>query len=106
MMAEGSWTLEWQDRRRLTGDGHMAKQITVCPVSDLPPGGGVTGAGPYAVENSRRKYFAVTTAPPPPPPGAPSTSERRPGGGIDRGRGELTLPRGTNHGPVFVNDPR
>ncbi len=28
----------------------MTKQITVCPVSDLPPGA-VTGAGPYAVGN-------------------------------------------------------
>jgi nitrite reductase/ring-hydroxylating ferredoxin subunit len=37
----------------------MAKQITVCPVSDLPPGA-VTGAGPYAVGNIDGKYFAVT----------------------------------------------
>jgi nitrite reductase/ring-hydroxylating ferredoxin subunit len=37
----------------------MAKQITVCPVSDLPPGM-VTGAGPYAVGNIDGKYFAVT----------------------------------------------
>src|SRR6202011_2376778 len=28
----------------------MAKQITVCPVADLPPGA-VTGAGPYAIGN-------------------------------------------------------
>jgi hypothetical protein len=28
----------------------MAKQITVCPVSDVPPGA-VTGVGPYAVGN-------------------------------------------------------
>ena len=37
----------------------MAKQITACPVSDLPPGA-VTGAGPYAVGNIDGKYFAVT----------------------------------------------
>ena len=29
----------------------MAKQITVCPVADLPPGA-VTGAGPYSMETS------------------------------------------------------
>jgi hypothetical protein len=34
----GDWKLAWQ------------RQITVCPVSDLPPGA-VTGAGPYAVGN-------------------------------------------------------
>ena len=28
----------------------MAKQITVCPVADLPPGA-VTGAGRYAIGN-------------------------------------------------------
>src|SRR5260370_8394660 len=37
----------------------MAKQITVCPVADLPPGA-VTGAGSYAVGNIDGKYFAVT----------------------------------------------
>jgi len=37
----------------------MAKQITVCPVADLPPGS-VTGAGPYAIGNIDGKYFAVT----------------------------------------------
>jgi len=37
----------------------MAKQITVCPVADLPPGA-VTGAGPYAIGNIDGKYFAVT----------------------------------------------
>jgi nitrite reductase/ring-hydroxylating ferredoxin subunit len=37
----------------------MAKQITVCPVSDLPQGT-VTGAGPYAVGNIDGTYFAVT----------------------------------------------
>jgi 3-phenylpropionate/trans-cinnamate dioxygenase ferredoxin component len=37
----------------------MAKQIRVCPVSDLPQGT-VTGAGPYAVGNIDGTYFAVT----------------------------------------------
>ena len=37
----------------------MPKQITVCPVADLPPGA-VTGAGPYAIGNIDGKYFAVT----------------------------------------------
>ena len=37
----------------------MAKQITVCPVADLPPGA-VTVAGPYAIGNIDGKYFAVT----------------------------------------------
>ena len=37
----------------------MAKQITVCPVADLPPGA-VTGAGPYAIGNIDGKHFAVT----------------------------------------------
>src|SRR5258707_15553853 len=37
----------------------MAKQSTVCPVADLPPGT-VTGAGPYAIGNIEGKYFAVT----------------------------------------------
>ena len=37
----------------------MAKQITVCPVADLPPGA-VSGAGPYAIGNIDGKYFAVT----------------------------------------------
>ena len=37
----------------------MAKQITVCPVSEMPPGT-VTGAGPYAVGNIDGNYFAVT----------------------------------------------
>ncbi|KAA8957642.1 Rieske (2Fe-2S) protein [Mycobacterium sp.] len=37
----------------------MAKQITVCPVADLPAGA-VIGAGPYAVGNVAGKYFAVT----------------------------------------------
>ena len=37
----------------------MPKQISVCPVADLPPGA-VTGAGPYAIGNIEGKYFAVT----------------------------------------------
>src|SRR6476659_4911593 len=37
----------------------MAKQITVGPVADLPPGA-VTGAGPYAIGNIDGKHFAVT----------------------------------------------
>src|SRR4029077_8531023 len=37
----------------------MTKQITVCPVADLPPGA-VIVAGPYAIGNIDGKYFAVT----------------------------------------------
>jgi nitrite reductase/ring-hydroxylating ferredoxin subunit len=37
----------------------MADEIEVCPVADLPPGA-VTGAGRYAVGNSKGELFAVT----------------------------------------------
>ena len=56
---------QWQvdnDVPRTVGgwlEAGMAKQITVCPVADLPPGA-VTGAGPYAIGNIDGKYFAVT----------------------------------------------